>query len=263
MVALGAKPPQFLVPTKTADFGVSASTRQTREKNAAILAVISKPQPNSENVGKMPTFSQLPKNYYSTIYADPPWTFVTYSDRGKGRSAENHYSCMTLDQIRQLPVQDIAAKDCALFLWTTDPLLKRAIGIIAAWGFTFKTVAFYWVKTYKNSKVVPEPDTLREDQAPAGLGFWTRANPEICLLATRGRPQRLSASVRKLVVDRRRDHSRKPDLIYGRIEQLVAGPRIELFARQRVEGWDAWGDEVDFFVAESIPKFPTSPPVQL
>lgn len=201
------------------------------------------------------SFLELPKGYYKTIYADPPWVFETYSQGGKGRSAENHYNCMTLDQIRQLPVGDIAARDCALFLWTTDPLLPSALKIIKAWGFLYKTVGFYWVKTYKGSKTVP--DTLSEDQSPVGMGFWTRANPEMCLLATRGRPQRLSANVRKLVVEQRRGHSRKPDAIYDRIEQLVVGPRIELFARRRVTGWDAWGDETDKF-SEDIPKFPAS-----
>jgi N6-adenosine-specific RNA methylase IME4 len=128
-----------------------------------------------------------------------------------------------------------AAEDCVLFLWVTDPYLEKAMGVINAWGFKYKTVAFTWVKTNKS------------DEPWTGMGFWTRANPEQCLLATRGHPSRVRNDVAQLIIAPRREHSRKPDEIYHRIERLVAGPYLELFARQRRDGWDATGDEIDKF----------------
>ena len=190
-------------------------------------------------------------HHYRVIYADPPWSFATYSRKGKGRSAEAHYDCMGLDEIKVTPVADWAAGDCALFLWATDPLLPRALEVIAAWGFIYKTVAFTWVKTTKDGTGFP-----------IGCGFWTRANPELCLLATRGRPQRISRSVRQLILAPRRAHSRKPDEVYERIESLVPGPYLELFARRRRLGWESWGQEVETGISErrwradSYPKHP-------
>ena len=155
--------------------------------------------------------------HYRVIYADPPWTFATYSRKGKGRSPEAYYDCMSLADIKALPVPEWAADDCVLLLWTTDPLLEKAFDIIRAWGFTYKTVGFYWAKLRK-------PDPFYNDGSFfTGLGFWTRANPEPCLLATRGKPHRRGADVRKLIVSPRREHSRKPDEAYERIEALMRG----------------------------------------
>jgi N6-adenosine-specific RNA methylase IME4 len=177
--------------------------------------------------------------HYKVIYADPPWTFATYSHKGKGRSPEAYYDCMTIADIKALPVADWAADDCVLFLWTTDPLLEKAFEIIRAWGFTYKTVGFYWAKLRK-------PELFYNDASFfTGLGFWTRANPEPCLLATRGNPHRRSANVRKLIVSPRREHSRKPDGAYERIETLCEGPYLEMFARFARPGWDRWGIEAD------------------
>jgi N6-adenosine-specific RNA methylase IME4 len=176
---------------------------------------------------------------YGVMYADPPWQFATYSHRGKGRSAEAHYDCMGLEKIKAMLVADWVATDCALFLWTTDPLLPRAFEVIAAWGFVYKTVAFTWVKTTKDGT-----------RFPIGCGYWTRANPELCLLATRGRPQRISRSVPQLILAPRRAHSQKPEEVYERIESLVPGPYLELFARQRRPGWESWGQQVETGISE-------------
>ncbi len=173
-------------------------------------------------------------HHYGVLVADPPWQFATYSVKGKGRSAEAHYDCMTLNSIKALPVTEWAARDCVLFLWTTDPMLPQALKVIEAWEFQYKTVGFYWAKTVKNGAIYP-----------IGTGYWTRANPELCLLATRGKPKRLSRSVRKLIVSPRREHSRKPNEVYDRVEALCVGPYLELFARSRREGWDSWGLESD------------------
>lgn len=185
---------------------------------------------------------------YRTLYADPPWRFATYSDKGKGRSAEAHYDCMTLADIQALPVAEWAAKDAALFLWVTDPMLRHGLEVIESWGFRYKTVAFYWVKLNKNrgGLVVSPRDFF------TGMGFWTRANPELCLLATRGKPQRQAADVAKLLVAPRREHSRKPDETYARIERLVAGPYLELFARASRPGWDRYGNEAGLFDAGPV-----------
>jgi len=177
------------------------------------------------------------------IYADPPWTFATYSAKGKGRSAEAHYDCLDLDAIKALPVADWAAPDCALLLWATDPLLPRALEVIEAWGFAYKTVGFYWVKLNRSA----DARAFSERDFFTGLGFWSRANPEPCLLATRGRPKRLAADVAKLIVAPRREHSRKPDAAYERIERLLPGPYLELFARTTRPGWDSWGAEAGLF----------------
>ncbi len=172
---------------------------------------------------------------YNTIYADPPWTFSTYSPKGLGRSSEAYYDCMSLDEIKSLPVLDFAAPDCVLLLWITDPMLDKAFDVINAWGFTYKTVGFYWAKLNKDRIF----GYIEDDHNWAiGTGYWTRACPEQCLLATRGKPHRIHADVRKLIVAPRREHSRKPDEAYERIERLCTGPYLELFARYQRDGWD-------------------------
>jgi N6-adenosine-specific RNA methylase IME4 len=177
--------------------------------------------------------------HYKVIYADPPWTFATYSRKGKGRSPEAYYDCMSVADIKALPVAEWAAEDCVLLLWATDPLLEKAFQIIDAWGFKYKTVGFYWAKLKK-------PDTSFDERSFfTGLGFWTRANPELCLLSTRGRPHRRRADVRKLIVSPRREHSRKPDEAYERIEALCDGPFLEMFARFPRPGWDSWGIDIE------------------
>lgn len=193
--------------------------------------------------------SQPPSRGYGVIYADPPWTFSTYSRKGKGRSAEAYYDCMSLEDIKAVPVKEWAAKNCVLLLWTTDPLLEQAFEVIRAWGFTYKTVGFYWAKL-KRSVVC---DQYNKDSFFSGLGFWTRANPEPCLLATRGNPHRRNANVQKLIISPRREHSRKPDEVYERIEALCEGPFLEVFARNTREDWDYLGIEVDAFNGGRVP----------
>jgi N6-adenosine-specific RNA methylase IME4 len=183
---------------------------------------------------------EIPNKKYKVIYADCPWKFATYSHKGKGRSAEAFYDCMSLDDIKKLPVSDWATPDCVLLLWATDPLLPQALEVIQAWSFVYKTVGFYWAKLNKSvSELSSDKDFF------TGMGYWTRSNVEQCLLATRGHPVRKSRSVRKLIVSPRREHSRKPDEVYGRIEALFDGPYLELFARQRQLGWNSWGTEVE------------------
>ena len=144
---------------------------------------------------------KFPKKKYNIIYADPPWTFKTYSDKGKGKSAENHYPCMTIDDIYNLPVQDISDENCVLLMWVTYPLLKEGIKTIEEWGFTYKTCGFSWIKTNKKGGTAFNG----KDNLFWGLGYWTRANNEICLLATKGKPKRQSKGVHQVVMSKFKD----------------------------------------------------------
>lgn len=168
---------------------------------------------------------------YQIIYADPPWR---YDQKGVGGAAERHYSTMSLEDICRLPVESISAKDSILFLWATFPQLPVALRVISAWGFQYKTVGFLWLK--KNRKA---------DSWFFGLGFWTRGNAEVCLIATRGKPKRKSAYVHQFIISPIEAHSKKPDIVRDKIVELAGDvPRIELFARQVSPGWDVWGNEV-------------------
>ena len=172
---------------------------------------------------------------YTVIYADPPWSYRVWSKKGAGRSAEAHYPTMSMEDIKALPVGELADRDCALFLWMTLPMLREAWGVLDAWGFTFKTVAFVWIKLNRQA------NTLF-----TGMGYWTRANVEICILTTRGHPKRQARNVHQVIVSHIEEHSKKPDEVRRRIEALMGDvPRIELFARQYPPGWDVWGNEVE------------------
>ncbi len=177
---------------------------------------------------------------YQIIYADPPWSFSSRELQKYGgkrfTSMDKHYQTQHKDWIKELSVKDITDKDCALFLWTTDAHIKEAIETLEAWGFKYVTVAFVWSKTTKNGKKAWT------------LGAWTLKNCELCLLATKGKmlKYKFSNNVRQLVEAERTKHSRKPQEVRERIEALFGTlPRIELFAREKTEGWDVWGNEVE------------------
>lgn len=196
-------------------------------------------------------FSGLPRNHFGAIYADPPWAFATWSHVGLAgdssqanraqRSRAAPYQTMGHDDICTLPVGDLAAKDCVLFLWMVQTQVPQAVDLVAKWGFTLKTVAFAW---FKGEGLPLLPDDIH---APIGCGYWTRAQFEQCWLATKGHPKRLHADVRQAIIEPRREHSRKPDCVYGRIERLVAGPYLEMFARSTRPGWSSWGNQVGKF----------------
>lgn len=170
---------------------------------------------------------------YNIIYADPPWSYKDKALTGN-RGACCKYNVMNIDDIANLPIKDITKKDSVLFMWVTMPKINECFKVIESWGFTYKTCAFTWIKQNKKS-----------DSLFWGMGRWTRANAEVCLIATKGKPTRKSAKVHSIIVSKIREHSRKPDEARERIVELLGDlPRIELFARQEVEGWDCWGDEV-------------------
>ena len=141
-------------------------------------------------------------------------------------------ACLSLTLFGYL-LTELLSDDAVLLMWVVDPLLDKAFEVINAWGFKYKTVGFTWAKTNRTKMGFF-----------TGLGYWTRGNPEMCLLATRGKPKRLNKSIPQLVVDQRREHSRKPDIVYDHIEKMLPGPYIELFARRKREGWNSWGNEV-------------------
>ena len=165
---------------------------------------------------------------YKIIYADPPWEWKTYSKNGRKKTSDRHYSLMTLEDISNLPIKDIADDNCILFMWTQDAHLKNAIQIGEKWGFIYKTIGFVW------------------DKQNFGMGYWTRKGAEICLLFTKGTPKRISGGVRQFISEKNTKHSQKPDEVRNRIVQLCGDiSKIELFARDQKEGWDVYGNEVE------------------
>jgi N6-adenosine-specific RNA methylase IME4 len=170
---------------------------------------------------------------FSVILADPPWMFRTYSENGKGRSPERHYDCLPLTEIAALPVAALAASDCALLLWCVMPELPGALEVLKAWGFEYKTAAFVWIKQTKSANGIH-----------TGMGYWTRSNAELCLLATKGSPLRLNADVHQVVLAPVGEHSAKPEEVRKRIERLFAGPYLELYGRNLVSGWTVFGNEI-------------------
>jgi N6-adenosine-specific RNA methylase IME4 len=173
----------------------------------------------------------FPDKKYNIIYADPPWR---YQGQMMNSSVTDHYSVMTIDDIANLPVKNISDDNCVLFMWVTLPKLNEFMRVVEGWGFKYKTTAFVWVKKNKVS-----------NSFFMGLGRWTRANPEICILATKGKISRRSNSVRQLQIFPIGEHSKKPNEFRDLITELVGNlPRIELFARQKTPDWDVWGNEV-------------------
>jgi site-specific DNA-methyltransferase (adenine-specific) len=172
---------------------------------------------------------------FSVIYADPPWNYTVFDDKHGGRGERHYYNTMRLADICELPIKQIAADDCALFLWATLPMLPEALLTLRAWDFAYKTTAFVWVKENKSGRGYF-----------FGMGTWTRSNTEICLLGVRGKPKRIDASVSQLIFSPISKHSEKPHEVRDKIVELCGDvPRIELFARKRAQGWAAWGNQIE------------------
>lgn len=177
----------------------------------------------------------LPEGRFGALLVDPPWSFRTYSKTNVAPArGEQPYDVMSLEDIKALPVADVAAPNSLLFMWTVSHLQAAAIEVAEAWGFKPVSIAFVW------------------DKGRMGMGYWTRQEVEICHLFKRGKPSRKSKGVRSVIRAPRREHSRKPDEQYGRIESLVDGPYLELFARQAWSGWSAWGNQVGKYEAAPL-----------
>ena len=178
--------------------------------------------------------SEFPDKKYKVIYADPPWS---YSNKlgNDPRWGAMTYPTMSLKDICNLPVKDLADEDCVLFIWVTMPLLEESFQVINSWGFKYITCAFSWIKINKN-----------DGKPRSGLGQWTNANAEICLLAKKGKPKRVAKNVKQAILAPVTRHSEKPFEIRDRIVSLMGDiPRIELFARTSAPGWDSWGNQLD------------------
>lgn len=170
---------------------------------------------------------------FNIIYLDPPWQFTSKSV-SPNREVTNHYPTMNINDIKNLPIEKLAHKNCYLFLWINSPNLDIGIEVLKHWGFQYKTIAFCWVKQNKK-----QPTFFM------GLGSYTRSNVELCLLGVKGNLKRLNANVRQLIVSPLREHSRKPDETRDRIVKLYGDiPKIELFARQTTDGWTCIGNEI-------------------
>lgn len=176
-------------------------------------------------------------NKYNIIYSDPPWAYRDKRDKHPrlcgGASA--HYPTMSIQDIKNLPIAQLAANDCILFLWATFPNLQEALDVIKAWGFKYKTLGWSWIKTNKKSGT-----------PFFGIGFYTKSNCEICLIATKGKPKIIDNSISSVLIAPREEHSKKPDIVRDKIVQLCGDlPRVELFARQVTPGWDVFGNQVE------------------
>ncbi len=180
-------------------------------------------------------FGHLRMFGYGAILADPPWYFRNFSAAGEEKNPVAHYDCMDTAAIAALPVSQLAAPDCALFMWATAPMLPDAIALMKAWGFTFKS-AGAWAKQSSTG-----------DKWAFGTGYCFRSASEFYLLGTIGKPKVCSRSIRNLIVAPVREHSRKPDALHADVEALYAGPYVELFARAPRTGWDVWGNQTDRF----------------
>jgi N6-adenosine-specific RNA methylase IME4 len=177
---------------------------------------------------------------YRAICADPPWHFkIRGRQTAEYRGPEKHYPVLGLAALKTIPVADWAARNCHLFLWTTGPHLPQAIDLMEAWGFAYSGIAFSWVKL--RSTVTGGLWGVTDFHV--GLGYTTRHNVELVLLGRRGNPDRLAKDVRELVISPLREHSRKPNEVYAKIERYCPGPRLELFARGPRRRWDVWGNE--------------------
>lgn len=175
---------------------------------------------------------------YNIIYADPPWKYIDNKCNG---NCEKYYQTMNLNDICNLPISNITDNDCVLFLWCTYPMLKEGLEVIKKWGFKYKTIGFQWIKLNKSGKGYF-----------FGLGHWTRGNTECCLIGVKGKPKRKSKSISQLIFSPLKSHSQKPNEVREKIVELIGDiPRIELFARQKVDGWDCWGNQVSYFNEKS------------
>jgi site-specific DNA-methyltransferase (adenine-specific) len=171
---------------------------------------------------------------YQIIYADPPWKYK-WGDGGK-LAPETHYKTLSVEELYKLPVKELRDKNCVLVMWATCPCLPEALKVMEAWGFKYKTIFHNWVKIRKDGKPI------------MGMGSYTRSGSELLLLGMRGHIKRLSTKVviPQVLMESRREHSRKPDVVRENIIKMFGDlERIELFARQKTEGWDVWGNEVE------------------
>lgn len=178
------------------------------------------------------------ENKYTVIYADPPWEYRQSGSKTNSRGmAKQHYQTMSTEEIKEIPVNKISAQSAILFLWATFPNINEALEVMKFWGFEYKTAAFVWIKTNKKS-----------NSLFWGMGAYTRANAEVCLIGIKNIKAKQfvkSHAVHQVILSPIEHHSKKPDETRDRIIQLLGNniSKIELFSRQKVNGWDCWGND--------------------
>lgn len=180
-----------------------------------------------------------PAGGFSLIYADPPWSFANFSARGEAKNAKAHYGCESVEDLKQMPVELLAAKDSVLAMWATFPMLPQALDLLTAWGFAYKAGGAWGKQSSTGEKIA------------FGTGYIFRSAAELLLIGTRGKPTWGNRKTRNLWLAPIREHSRKPDQVRDDIAALVPGPRIELFAREGKPDWVVWGNQTDKFAATS------------
>lgn len=188
------------------------------------------------------TMRALPgQGTYACLWADPPWHHQTYTAKGQTRRAPSrHYDTLSIAEICALPVGELAAKDAHLFLWTTQPHLELSFEVLRAYGFKYSSVHTHWIKL--NPRAAGKL-FIQEADFSMAMGFTTRKNVEYLVLGRRGQPKRLVKNQRDWIMAARREHSRKPDVSFVRVEAYCPGPRVELFSRAGRDGWVTWGKE--------------------
>jgi len=176
---------------------------------------------------------------YKIIYADPPWK---YKNMGNIQAVANkHYKTMNNKDICNLPIKNISDNNSILFLWATFPKIQEALDVIKAWGFEYKTVGFVWIKKNKNLTNF------------FGVGWYTKSNTEVCLIGVKGKAPKISNKISQIIETIREKHSKKPNIVRNKIIEFCGDiPKIELFAREKIEGWDVWGNEVNSDIKLSL-----------
>lgn len=181
-------------------------------------------------------FKDIPRRHFGVILADPPWRFRTWNEDNQKKSASNHYELMTLEEIKALPVRDLAAKDCVLVMWATQAMLDKAIETMVAWGFKFKT-AGAWAKRSSSG-----------NHWAFGTGYLLRCSVEFFLIGSIGGLKSEAKDITNLIVAPNREHSRKPDELIKNLERMFPSvPKLELFAREPRPGWHPWGNQTTKF----------------
>ncbi|MTJ94046.1 MAG: DNA methyltransferase [Desulfovibrio sp.] len=179
--------------------------------------------------------SLRPAGGFRLIYADPPWSFANFSTAGEAKNPKAHYGCESVEDLKRMPVELLAAKDCVLAMWATFPMLPQALDLLGAWGFAYKAGGTWGKQSSTGEKIA------------FGTGYIFRSAAELLLVGTRGKPTWGNRRTRNLWLAPIREHSRKPDNVRDDMAALVPGSRIELFAREAATGWSIWGNETGKF----------------
>ena len=214
--------------------GVQRATARLLKRVGGDGGLAANPDPEGRAAASLDELIQAGTKF-ATISMDPPWSFKTYSDKGKDRSPEQHYPTMSYDELAALPIPELMAENGVLHLWTSWPLLAQAFNLLSHWGLHYSTCGLLWIKTKRDGS----------EGLFTGMGYWSRSNSEFTLLATRGHPVRLGKDVHQVIIAPVMEHSRKPEEAASRMERLSPGPYLEMFARRTRPGWTVWGNEIE------------------